>query len=292
MLMSALRLGFFLFFNHHSEGTGFGPAFLLGFRFDLKMVCILMGVLLLTGMLTPMDPFRSKTGRAVCFWIVGLASVMLCLFYVVDFAYYSYLSQRLSASVLNYLQDAGISMNMVWQTYPVVRLLLVLVIGSFLIFQAVRIAFRQVARKSEKKARRRPVFVAVALVLIALGVFGNIGQFPLRWSDAFALGSDYRANLALNPFQSFFSSLKFRGSTFNQKKVAAAFPVLKSWYGFSGSAAHPDFLRPTAARPGIVPPNVIIVICESFSMYKSSMSGNPLNTTPYFAGLCSGGVFF
>jgi len=28
-------------------------------------------------------------------------------------------------------------------------------------------------------------------------------------------------------------------------------------------------------------PNVVLVICESFSAYKSSMYGNPLNTTPF-----------
>ncbi len=292
ILMSFLRLGFFLLFDHHSEGKNFGPSFLLGFRFDLKMVCILMGVILLAGMLTPMDPFRSKTGRLVCFWIVAIAAFILCFFYVLDFAYYSYLSQRLSASVLNYLQDAGISLDMVWQTYPVVRLILLLVIGTFLIFQAVRFVFKRIARKPEKRARRRAIFVAVALVLIALGVFGNLGQFPLRWSDAFALGSDYRANLALNPFQSFFSSLKFRNATFNRGKVADAYPVLQPWYGFPGSAMAPDYTRRINQSPDSLPPNVVIVICESFSMYKSSMSGNPLNTTPYFASLCRGGVFF
>jgi phosphoglycerol transferase MdoB-like AlkP superfamily enzyme len=39
-------------------------------------------------------------------------------------------------------------------------------------------------------------------------------------------------------------------------------------------------------------PNIVLVICESFSMYKSSMSGNPLNSTPYFNQLCKQGVFF
>jgi phosphoglycerol transferase MdoB-like AlkP superfamily enzyme len=39
-------------------------------------------------------------------------------------------------------------------------------------------------------------------------------------------------------------------------------------------------------------PNVVLVICESFSAYKSSMYNNPLNTTPYFNELCKNGVFF
>jgi phosphoglycerol transferase MdoB-like AlkP superfamily enzyme len=40
------------------------------------------------------------------------------------------------------------------------------------------------------------------------------------------------------------------------------------------------------------PPNIVMVICESFSAYKSSMWGNPLNTTPYFNELCKQGIFF
>jgi phosphoglycerol transferase MdoB-like AlkP superfamily enzyme len=36
----------------------------------------------------------------------------------------------------------------------------------------------------------------------------------------------------------------------------------------------------------------VLVICESFSAYKSSMWGNPLNTTPYFNGMCAQGLFF
>jgi phosphoglycerol transferase MdoB-like AlkP superfamily enzyme len=39
-------------------------------------------------------------------------------------------------------------------------------------------------------------------------------------------------------------------------------------------------------------PNVVLVICESFSMYKSSMSQNVLNPTPYFNELCKQGIFF
>jgi hypothetical protein len=36
----------------------------------------------------------------------------------------------------------------------------------------------------------------------------------------------------------------------------------------------------------------VLVICESFSGYKSSMWGNPLDPTPFFAGLCRDGVLF
>jgi phosphoglycerol transferase MdoB-like AlkP superfamily enzyme len=37
---------------------------------------------------------------------------------------------------------------------------------------------------------------------------------------------------------------------------------------------------------------VVVVLCESFSYYKSSMCGNPLNPTPYFDSLSRQGIFF
>src|SRR6185437_15200942 len=54
------------------------------------------------------------------------------------------------------------------------------------------------------------------------------------------------------------------------------------------------FRRQMGVRPGALKtrPNVVVVICESFSAYKSSMWGNPLNTTPFFDSLCKSGLFF
>ncbi|HEU4632907.1 MAG TPA: LTA synthase family protein, partial [Flavisolibacter sp.] len=39
-------------------------------------------------------------------------------------------------------------------------------------------------------------------------------------------------------------------------------------------------------------PNVVLVLCESFSMYKSSLSGNKLNTTPFFKSMSDSGILF
>ena len=39
-------------------------------------------------------------------------------------------------------------------------------------------------------------------------------------------------------------------------------------------------------------PNVVVVICESYSSYKSGVGGNPLNTSPYFDELSENGILF
>jgi len=294
VLMSLLRFIFYLSFPHSGGAAGSAAsAFLLGFRFDLRMVCILLEAMLIIGILKRTDPFHSSSGRKAEFILLGIASLFFSFFYIVDFAHYSYLSQRLSGSVLNYLQDAGISLNMVWQTYPVIRLLLALLIGSLVLFWLVKKSFSFVARREEPKTgRKKWIWMLSCFLLLGLGIFGNLGQFPLRWSDAYSLGSDYRANLALNPFQSFFSSLKFRKSGINLAKVKAAYPLLKPYFQFPGDSVDLNYNRLMQPVVGATRPNIVVVICESFSAYKSSMWGNPLNTTPFFKGMTENGIFF
>src|SRR5688500_13374785 len=78
---------------------------------------------------------------------------------------------------------------------------------------------------------KRVVSFLVLFLLLGLAIFGRFNQYPLRWSDAFALGSDYKANLALNPFESFFNTLKFRKSNFDEKKLASLYPILAPHFG-------------------------------------------------------------
>src|SRR5437016_5755342 len=111
LLMTLLRLWLFFFFdkqgNHFSDII---PALLLGIRYDLKMTCILLLLILLGGSISYIRPFTTVAGKRTWLIIIGIASFVFVFFYVVDFAHYSYLSQRLNAGVLNYLADTSISM--------------------------------------------------------------------------------------------------------------------------------------------------------------------------------------
>ena len=133
LLMTVLRFVFFIYFRqmHLSWKESF-PSFILGLRFDIRIVCVLMFVLLVAGSIRRFNPYESTRAKKIWFWLLGISCFVFIFFYVVDFAHYSYLSQRLNASVLNYLQDAGISMQMVWQSYPVIKLSLLLAVVTIL----------------------------------------------------------------------------------------------------------------------------------------------------------------
>lgn len=241
------------------------------------------------------NPFINKTSRKVFKIYFLVISICLAFLYAMDFEHYDYLHQRLNASILNYAEDASISMNMVWETYPVFIIIFLIIISSGFLYWLIHIYYRRF-----KQARFnghgiiRIVIGFVFTFLLALGIFGRVSQYPLRWSDAFSFDDEFKANLALNPVQSFLSTLQFRSSTYDKNKVKEYYPLMAQYLGVpSPDSSDLNFTR-TFSSPdsSYKTPNVVVVICESFSAYKSSMWGNPLNTTPFFNEISKQGIFF
>ncbi|MFN8306228.1 MAG: LTA synthase family protein [Ferruginibacter sp.] len=296
LFLLLMTLGrFIIFWKFNPPGKAFsGSAFIMGLRFDARVVCVIGLLMLLLCAIPFINPF--KNSRAKTFWNILLPMLFLLMLLVlaIDYYHFDYLHQRLNATVLNYLQDAGISFSMMWQSYPLpwigLALILAFLLGRLLFS---RLLARYMEQESFYKRKARLVYVLTFLVLGGF-IFGKIGQFPLRWSDAYTLSDDFKANLALNPFQSFLSTLSFRNASYDIQKVKAGYPLMASALGLSrpdSNALNFERIIPASGVNGNRP-NVVLVICESFSAYKSSMYNNPLNTTPYFAELCRNGIFF
>lgn len=294
LLMSLFRIVFYFFFNNQGNSLGsLGGTFWLGLRFDLRAVALMLLPLLLVGSIKKLNPFNSRAARNgwMLLWIV--LTLLISFFYVVDFGHYAYLTQRLNASVLNYLQDAAISAKMVKQSYPVFTLVLLLLALTGLVSWLIFRAHKAIARRAVHTASRtRIISFSVSFVIIAFLLFGRFNQYPLRWSDAFDLGNDYKANLALNPFETFFNTLKFRSGGLDEKKLRTLYPALAKYYGYQPDTALNFAREVTASDTNSIRPNIVLVICESFSGYKSSMWNNPLNTTPFFDSISRNGIFF
>ncbi|MFO1449254.1 MAG: LTA synthase family protein [Opitutaceae bacterium] len=294
--MSLLRLGAYIFLvQHRIPVSEAWSAFGLGLRFDVRVVAGSMLPLLVLGAMPWINPFTTTLGRRLWMVALGCLTGLLLIAYAADFLHFRYLNQRLNASVLGLVTDTGIAAGMVWQTYPVARIVLAIAIGLAGFIAAFAILRRRIeATPVATTTVSQTIWYVGTGILCVLGVFGRIGQYPLRWSDAYNLRNATLANLALNPVQSFVSSMNFRTSGYDLDKVKGHYAFMSSYLGVSSSdRGQPTFERQVpAARSATVPPNVVLVICESFSAYKSSMWGNPLDTTPFFAELCRQGLFF
>ena len=274
-----------------------GAAFLLGLRFDARVVAAILLPVLLLGGFGRLHAFESRLARRG--WLAWLALCWggLALLYLADFLHVRYLQQRLNASVLGFLADARISGRMMWESYPVGWMLLgwggVTALGVALSARLHRWA-AEVAPGPAPRGRWLWVAGLTAAGVVAL--YGRVGQYPLRWSDAYALRGEAGARIALNPVESFLSSLSFRGTGSDPAAVRAHLPRMAAYLELPPATAGepPAFAR--VQRPGKAgnarPPNVILVIAESFSAYKTSLWENPVDTTPVFRTQSEEGLLF
>jgi phosphoglycerol transferase MdoB-like AlkP superfamily enzyme len=294
-LLSLLRLTFHLVFKPSGENA-FSRSFWMGFRYDARVVCIFLISILIVGLFYFFKPFAGKISKRLLLGFTRFFGLIIILVYTFDFAHFAYLRQRLNASVLSYADDGLISATMVWQSYPVIKIILGWVVAFLLIFYATRFIYKLSDNPPIVASKKnRVITYLLCFFVFAIAIFGRIGKFPLRWSDAYRLNSDYKASLALNPFQSFVSSMKFGASGFDKQQTKKYYSLMASELGVSRPDSNAlNFIRTTAINDSatIAKPNIVLVICESFSAYKSSMWGNPLNTTPYFNELCKKGIFF
>lgn len=278
------------------EGEGWKnlfPCFFLGLRFDLRWISIILSPIVVASLIPELSPFYSDRNRKIWTWYLATVTFVVIFFFAADFGAISYNRTHVGASALNFAEDPVISVKMLWQSYPLVWMLL----GLLFTVMFLRWMFRKmhiyvVSRTEGKGIPYQRKWFWTSLFFFTFLIYGNIGSEPLRWNNAFQFNNSFQSFLALNPLQNFFYTLRLRRSSYNETKVRAFFPLMKQWMGLNNE----NFSFKREVKPGSdavkTQPNVVLVICESFSMYKSSMSGNPLNTTPFFQLIADRGVFF
>ncbi len=273
------------------------PSFWLGLQYDLRWIAIVLLPIACVSLFPIFSPFyseRSKKGWAIYLAVITL---LLLFFFGADFGHFAYVNTRLNASALNFAEDAKISFEMLWQSYPVIWIFAGLsgaVAMMAWMFSKTHVSVEERNINIHKFSYNRRWHTA-AIILLGWFVFGFLTLNPLRWKDAFALNDNFKSYLALNPLQNFFTTLRFRKPVADEAKAKKYYPVISDFLQL-GETGAPAYGYERIINPGSKSlesqPNIVLVICESFSMYKSSMSGNPLNSTPFFNGLTQQGIFF
>ena len=305
IIMSLLRFVFVNYFSAPaSADNNLTSSYILGFRYDLRYVTIVMMITLLFSFIKPLNPFDKKLGKQIAIITWMLFSSLLLFFYTADFIHYAYVHQRLNASILSYIDNPLISMQMIWQSYPIITIIIIFLVVEWVLYKFISFTY-QLSDKYERTGSqfKNIIIQTIFFIILLYAAIGNIiykgGQYPLRWSNAYSLGSDYKANVALNPMQSFFSTLNFRSSKIDTDLIKKNYSVIADYLTIPSNEQDAQNLQFARIHNPVnnnleasTIKNVVLVICESFSAYKSSMMGNPLNTTPYFNDLKKQGVYF
>jgi len=305
-LLAALRLVFVLGFSGLALNT---PALLetlgIGLRFDLRLTVLILLPLAVLAWL----PRWNLTTLPILRWLARgyllIALAVVGLVYIIDFGHYAYLGVRINATVLRYLQDAQISQQMVWETYPVVWIascwLTAVALWVWALIRLERLTLDQ-ERKIISKWALAPVSVmgVVAVLLALLGRVANLNlenPVPLRWSDAFFSGNNQVAAVGLNPVLFLYDTLKVGQAQFDEAQVREHYPQIAQYLGVDQpDAQRLDFVREQGVQPyrlaGERPPNVIFVMLESLGTSAVGAYGNPLDPTPNLDRLATQSWFF
>ena len=305
IIMSLLRFVFVNYFSAPaSADNNLTSSYILGFRYDLRYVTIVMMITLLFSYIKPLNPFDKKLGKKIAIITWMLFSSLLLFFYTADFIHYAYVHQRLNASILSYIDNPLISMQMMWQSYSIITIIIIFLVVEWVLYKFISFTYQLSDKYKRTGSQFKNIITQTIFFIILLyAAIGNIiykgGQYPLRWSNAYSLGSDYKANVALNPMQSFFSSLNFRSSKIDTDLIKKNYSVIADYLTIPSNEQDAQNLQFARIHNPVnnnleasTIKNVVLVICESFSAYKSSMMGNPLNTTPYFNDMKKQGVYF
>ncbi|MCF5708284.1 sulfatase-like hydrolase/transferase [Pseudomonas syringae] len=310
LLLAVLRMVFFYGFSGVEPGTLFTSGEVLqtlgiGLRFDLRLALMLMLPVAVLLWLPRVNVIRLPSLRWVVRIYLVLALALLTMVYIVDFGHYAYLGVRLNASVLRYLEDAQISRDMLWQTYPVLWItlgwLLTVALTGWVLIRLERVTLAR-----PPKPMKRWSIAAVSAVMVCatfLGLLGRVENLnlenpvPLRWSDAFFSGNSQVAALGLNPVLFLYDTLKVAQSRYDEKQVREHYEVVARYLGVEKpDVSVPNFTRQQPAQPyrlpGHRPPNVMFVMLESLGTSAVGAYGNPLNPTPNLDHLATQSWFF
>lgn len=273
------------------------PAFWLGLKYDLRWIAFILTPIAIFSLFPQFNPFRGERPKRFWTGYLGIVTLLVLFFYGADFGQFAYVNARLNADALIFAEDPQESLQMIWQSYPIIWILIGLfgaVMMMIWMFRRTHIDVEEKNTNIHKFTYRRRWHLA-AILLLGWFMYGFLTLRPLNFFRAFRLNDEFKSNLALNPMQNFFTTLRFRDPDYHTE-AARYYPDMQRMLNLTGSPKRGQNPYARIGYPGSraieCEPNVVLVICESFSMYKSSMSGNPLQATPYFNNMCHNGIFF
>ena len=298
LLLVLLRIIFYLIFNSESETYTLGNLFkalLIGIRFDLRLAVLVNIPLMIFCAMPFVNIIHSIWMRRISDLYIYLFTGMLLLFYSVDMGHYSYLGRRIDISVLRFLENPQISAQMVWESYPVIIILILL---SF-IFMGFKLIYDSVpaillTTPIVKTAKRKFLGFTIGSLIILFSAWGTLKQYPLRWSDAFFSNNSFISALGLNPILYYNDTRRFARDDYNIDKAKEYHRDIVEFLGIKDQ--DPGILNygryATTLNHPTQPPNIVIIFLESVGANRLSIIGNPLNATPNLDQIIEEGIFF
>jgi hypothetical protein len=310
LIFVALRAVFYFGFSevgqtvHPDPGTLFQTLY-IGVKFDLRLAILLSLPVFLLTWLPRYNVATSPAMRGLARFYIAIALLVTLLFYIGDFGHYAYLGIRLNSTAMRFFDDASISANMVWESYPVVWITLAWLLTVAVAIGLVKLLERKTLdRESPPVSILQAVTGTVVVTFLVLG--GLLGRFtdiniqnpvPLRWSHAFFSGDDTVSALGINPVLFFYDTFEQREPLYDLDEVRQYYPVIADYLNVADrDETGLNYDRLVTAGPQKLdferPPNIIFIMLESLGASRLGVHNNPLKPSPNLDRMAQQGWFY
>jgi len=282
-------------------------SFIAGLRFDFSISSYIVLPLYILSIIPFLDIQRNRFVRSFISLLLILLTAAAFLLHTIDIEFIRVFNARLNDYLFTWGNMPGAAFNQLWGFFSGIAYLLlwgvVLTVFVWLI--------KRLSGTLFKPGHKSPVWVhllylPLLLVVFGYGARGRIEKLvPMRWGLAYFSAHDFANTLALNPVFTFtrdaFYDASFKAETaalMREVSVPDAENITRNLLGLSDIsplAANRRIMRPVRFEPpNENPPNVILIIMESFGSSKIGVLDNyyPYDITPCFDSLAGEGLLF
>jgi phosphoglycerol transferase MdoB-like AlkP superfamily enzyme len=310
LVFVALRAIFYFGFSEVGQTVHPDPGILLetlyiGVKFDLRLAILLSLPVFLLTWLPRYNVYTSPAIRRLARIYITVALLITLLFYIIDFGHYAYLGTRLNSTVMRFFDDLSISANMLWESYPVVRVAFAwLLTVAVVTWQVKRLERKTLDREPQPISKWQSVTGTVIVIFLVLG--GLLGRFadinienpvPLRWNHAFFSGDESVAALGINPVLFFYDTFEQREPRYDMEQVRHYYPMMADYLNVTNKdVTRLNYDRLISAGPQKLQferqPNIILIMLESLGASRLGVYDNPLKPSPNLDMMARDGWFF
>lgn len=209
-LLAAYRFSIYQLFPNlfGTLKTGAANAFWYGLRFDGRLVGTITLLLFLASFYPGKHFFKSEEGRKVALWVLGFLLTGTLAFYVLDIAYLRNFNERLNGSLISDLAkntEKGMLYKNRTEWFAIVPGTVVIIVLCVYGWRKMHGVINDM--KGTANFGKRLGWQVVLVLLCCVCIYGSFSLHPLTKRTAAQKLTPAQLTLALNPFESFFSTL-------------------------------------------------------------------------------------
>ncbi len=247
-------------------------AFVMGFRYDSKVMIILLLPLVLAGLplLWFTNAYRRWLNLAVLSYTL-IIGVFIFFIEVVNINYFRFFKHQINVDVFGiFYDDTEALLHSIIADFPVFLILVSFFVVVVCLWYLLR---KLVARSFHLRKRTSYLALMIFVPLLVLGGRGSFGTFPLQKSDRTVSSNPLVNELVMNGFYALLEAQKefYKGRYFtdiNEILKAQGYSSVEeaiSQYGFNvgGTSIDSLFVYQSTKKPeGFKNPNVVVIFME------------------------------